>query len=44
MARCWVSEASDAPGPFCSGALVGFWLFDFLIVDASIHPRSSCDS
>lgn len=21
--------------------LVGFWLFDFLIVDASIHPRMS---
>lgn len=44
MARCWVSEASDAAlaQGFLRGAgvlvLVGFWLFDFLIVDASIAP------
>lgn len=37
MARCWVSEASDAAGPGCGFVvLVGFWLFDFFIVDASI--------
>lgn len=47
MTRCWVSEASDAAlaqtlsllGGDGVVALVGFWLFDFLIVDASIHPR-----
>lgn len=45
MARCWVSEASDAAlTRICPlwgwgvVVLVGFWLFDFLIVDASIAP------
>ena len=36
MTRCWVSEASDAVPPGGGVGLVGFWLFDFFIVDASI--------
>ena len=36
MTRCWVSEASDAVPPGGGVELVGFWLFDFFIVDASI--------
>ncbi len=36
MARCWVSEASDAGYPvWGGGGWLGFWLFDYWIVDAS---------
>ena len=43
MARCWVSEASDAGSALCGVGAVGFLLFDFLIVDASISARTcSC--
>jgi hypothetical protein len=41
VARCWVSEASDArPRLERGGCWLGFWLFDFLIVDASISART----
>ena len=36
MARCWVSEASDAILMVWGEVLVGFLLFDSLIVDASM--------
>jgi hypothetical protein len=41
MARCWVSEASDAASPLGVWGWLGFLLFDFFIVDASIHPHAS---